>query len=190
MELTRERVEREAGEYETEGQLYAVEQQQVDIFPEMVRDDEFGWRDVEWVVQWYYRRYLGAYPDDERRASEEAFADNGYEDVRGVLAAVTDADDTRERLRHLTSLHGVDVPVGSAFLLFLFPAQYVVVGKREWTALREAGELDAAYPDPPSIDEYLTYHGVCRDLCDRFDVDAWALYRALWRIGGDRGSSP
>jgi hypothetical protein len=190
MELTRDRIEREAEAYEAEEPLYAVEQQHVDILPGMVRDGEFGWRDVEWVVQWYYRRCLGVYPDDERRTREAAFDENGFEDVLDTLAAVTESGDPGEKLRHLTSLDGVDVPVGSAFLLFLFPARYVVVGEREWGALREAGALDAAYPDPPSVEEYLTYDGACRDLLDRFDVDAWTLYRALWRLGADGGSGP
>jgi hypothetical protein len=185
MELTRDLVERRAGEYADGEALYAVEQQHVDILPGMVRDGEYGWRDVEWVVQWYYRRYLGAYPGDERRAREEAFGDNDFEDIRDTLAAVTEPGDVGERLRQLTSLQGVDVPVGSAFLQFLFPSRYVVVGGREWGALRGAGELDAPYPDPPTVEEYRTYHDVCRDLTERFDVDAWTLYRALWLLGAD-----
>ena len=183
MELTRDRIEREAEAYEAEEPLYAVEQQHVDILPEMVRDGEFGWRDVEWVVQWYYRRYLGAYPGDERRTGEEAFRDNSFEDVLDRLAAAVEADDTAEKLRHLTALDGVDVPVGSAFLLFIFPDRYVVFGEREWGVLREAGEVEEPYPDPPSIEEYLVYDGVCRDLMEHFDADAWTLYRALWRLG-------
>lgn len=185
MNLTRSLVESAAEAYERREPLYAVEQEHVEIIPETIQDGEYGWRDVEWVVQWYYRRYLGAYPDDERRDGEEAFRDNSFEDVLDRLAAAVESDDTVERLRYLTALDGVDVPVGSAFLLFLFPERYVVVGQREWGVLREAGELKEPYPDPPSIEEYLTYEGVCRDLIERFDVDAWTLYRALWRLGAD-----
>ncbi len=183
MELTGSLVESTAEEYEGREPLYAVEQEQVEVFPGTVRGGEYGWRDVEWVVQWYYRRYLGAYPGDERRAGEEAFRDNSFEDVLDRLAAAIEADDTAEKLRHLTTLDGVDVSVGSAFLLFVFPDRYVVFGEREWGVLREAGELEEPYPDHPSIEEYLVYDGVCRDLMERFDVDAWTLYRALWRLG-------
>jgi len=186
MELTRSLVESTAEEYERQEPLYAVEQEHVEIVPETIRSGEYGWRDVEWVVQWYYRRYLGAYPGEKRRDGEAAFRDNSFEEVLDRLAATVESDDTAEKLRHLTALDGVDVPVGSAFLLFLFPDRYVVVGEREWEVLREAGELDEPYPDPPSIEEYLAYDGVCQDLIDRFDVDAWTLYRALWRLEDDR----
>ncbi|PSQ58827.1 MAG: hypothetical protein BRD23_05805 [Halobacteriales archaeon SW_9_67_25] len=183
MELTQSLVESTAAEYERREPLYAVEQEQVDIFPATIRDGDYGWRDVEWVVQWYYRRYLGAYPDAERRDGEAAFRDNSFEGVLDRLAATVEADDTAERLRHLTALDGVDVPVGSAFLLFLFPDRYVVVGDREWGVLREAGELSEPYPDSPSIEAYVAYDGVCQGLLEQFDVDAWTLYRALWRLG-------
>ncbi len=183
MELTATLLEDKAEEYETQEPLYAVEQEQVEIVPETVRSGEYGWRDVEWVVQWFYRRHLGGYPDDVRRQREDAFRDNDFEEVLDTLAAVVESDSVRDRLRQLTTLDGVDVPVGSAFLLFLFPSRYVVVGERGWGVLHEAGELEQRYPDPPSLEEYLTYHEACRDILVQFDVDAWTLYRALWRLG-------
>lgn len=182
MELTRPLVEAKAAEYEREEPLYAVEAEHVGMLPEALRDGEYGWRDLEWVVQWYFRRYLGAYPDEGRRAAEEAFRDNDFEDVSEALSLAVSRDDTAGKLDGLASLDGVDVPVGSAFLLFLYPERYVVVDERVWEVLHEAGEVDVAYPDPPSVEGYLTFDGACRDLMDRFDADAWALYRALWRL--------
>ena len=185
MELTQSLVEANAEEYEAREPLYAVEQEHVHIVPETVQSGEYGWRDVEWVVQWYYRRYLGAYPGDERRVGEEAFRNNDFGDVVDTLTVVAESGDAAEKLRRLTDLEGVDVPVGSAFLLFLFPERYVVVGEREWGVLHEAGELAEPYPDPPSVEEYLTYDQACQDLTGQFGVDAWTLYRALWRLGSE-----
>jgi hypothetical protein len=185
MDLTRSVVEREANEYESAQPLYAVEQEHVDLLPGTFRSGQYGWRDAEWVVQWYFRRLLGAYPDPERRATESAYGDNDYEAVRDALAAAVDADDTAARLAALTELEGVDVPVASAFCFFLYPDRYVVVGEREWRVLRAADELDEPYPDTVDVDDYQTFDAACRELCDRLGVDAWTLYRALWNLGAD-----
>lgn len=102
-----------------------------------------------------------------------------------VLSAVFDQHSVAERLDRLTTLIGVDVPVASAFLMFTFPDRYVAIGDREWRALVEADELERSYPDAPSVEDYRTYHEICRDLTDRFDADAWTLYRTLWRISDE-----
>ena len=98
MELTGSLVEEKADEYRDVEPLYSVETEHVEMLRGTFASGEYGWRDAEWVVQWYFRRYLGA------------------------------------------------------------------------------------YPDPPSRAAYLTYQETCRGLCERFDVDAWTLYRALWRL--------
>jgi len=183
MELTRSLVASTAEEYREVEPLYAVEREHVEMLPETFRGDEYGWRDVEWVVQWYFRRHLGAYPDAERRATESSFRDNDFGDVVEALGAVAGTDSIAERLDHLTALDGVDVPVASAFLLFVFPDSCVPIGSREWAALRTAGVLDRPYPDAPGVDDYLAYHEQIADLTDRLGVDAWTLYRALWRLG-------
>jgi hypothetical protein len=185
MELTRSLVEAEASAYGETQPLSAVEREHVEMLPETFRGDEFGWRDVEWVVQWFFRRFLGGYPDADRRATESAFRDNDFEDVLDALDGVAEADDASARLDHLTALSGVDVPVASAFLQFMFPDRHVVVDERTWGVLRAAGDLDAPYPSDPGVDEYLTFDATCRDLQSRFEVDAWTLYRALWRLGAE-----
>lgn len=189
MELTRSLVRAKAREYLEAEPLSDVERMHLEMLPHTFAGGEYGRRDVEWVVQWYYRRFLGAYPDAERRTAEEAFRRNDFEAVLEALAACVETDDTAERLTRLTALDGVDVPVASAFLAFAFPDRYVVVGEREWTVLHRAGELPDPYPDPPPVRAYLTFDGVCRALVDRFDVDPWTLYRALWRLGADRDES-
>lgn len=185
MELTSSLVTTKAEEYGETQPLAAVEQQHIEILPEMLGEGEFGWRDVEWVVQWYFRRHLGAYPDRERRATEDAFGENSYEDVMDAIAGVTTASDTGAKLRQLRTLEGVDVPIASAFLQFMDPAEHVVGGQHVWHALRAAGELSEPYPDSMSTTEYVTCHEACQRLTARFDVDAYTLYRALWQLASE-----
>lgn len=185
MELSRDRVEAGAEEYADEEALYAVEAEQLETLPRAFEAGEYGWRDAAWVVRWYYRRFLGAYPADRRRAVEDAFGENDYETIRAVLEDVIASSDDGERVDRLTDLAGVDVRIASAFLFFIEPDDYVVVGEREWRVLREAGELSEPYPDPPSVGDYEVYLSTCRSLVDRLDSDTWTLYRALWRLSGE-----
>lgn len=183
MELTGEVVRAKAAEYEGEHALFAVEDEQVEGLPGAFASGNFGWRDAEWVVQWYYRRSLGAVPNAERRAREDAYDENDYEAVRDALAAASEAETALEGLDHLTELSGVDVGVGSAFLMFLDPEANIVVGDREWGTLHRAGELDDPMPADLTRADYGTYLEVCHELGERFDCSMWTLYRALWRLG-------
>ncbi|WP_408958883.1 hypothetical protein [Natrinema sp. 74] len=182
MELTRSLVESEAREYREREPLYGVERENLETLPTAFASGEYGRRDAAWVVRWYYRRFLGDYPDAERRAAEEAFWDTDFEAVRSAIADAVVATDAATGIDRLTDLEAVGVPVASGVLMFVDPDAYVVVGPREWAALRETGALSEPYPDPPSIREYETYLERCRALADRFDCDLWTLYRALWRL--------
>ena len=183
MELTRSVVRETAADYRQDEPLYAVEAEAIEVFPEMFAAGRFGWRDAEWVVRWYYRRFLGAYPDADRRAIEARFDDNEYDAVAEAIEAVASAADPEANVERLTDLAGVDVPVATAFLTFIDPDSYIVVGEREWSVLQEAGVLSDPYPDPPSPAAYATYLDHCTTLADRVDCDLWILYMALWRLG-------
>jgi hypothetical protein len=185
MELTAAVLDEKIREYPNVQPLATVEEEHIELLPGTFASGDYGWRDAEWVVQWYYRRSLGAYPDSERRAVEDAYGENSFEDVRTAIAAAVDAGAVAGKLDRLTALEGVDVPVGSAVLQFVDPDSYIVVGDREWSVLREADAIEDAYPDPPTIPEYERYLATCRTIADRCDRDLWGLYRALWVLGAE-----
>lgn len=185
MELSRSLLAEKAEEYERAEPLAVRELDHLEAFPEAFATGEYGWKDAEWVVRWYFRRYLGAYDDQRRQEIEEAFGDNDFDDVRDAISATREADDVESRVRRLTTLAGVTVPVASAFLQFLDPESFVVVDDRAWGALVEADELGEPYPDPPSPSDYRRYLETCRALADEFDCDLQEVYRALWRLGSE-----
>lgn len=188
MELSASLIADRAAEYRAEEPLYAVEAEHLEILPKTFASGEYGRRDAEWPVRWYYRRHLGAFPDEERRAVESRFRQNDFEAVLARIEGARTAGSVAEALDHLTALSGVDVGVASAVLFFLDPERYLPIGVREWDALREAGELgalEAAYPQPPSVDDYERYLERCRRLAERFECDLWTLYRALWRVSDE-----
>ena len=195
MDLSESTVRDRARAYAESEPLYDVERQHVETVPQTFAGDEYGRRDAQWIVRWYFRRYLGEYPDRERREREEAFRDNEFDDVIAAVEAAVDAvgaetdgsdhaDDERDvtaALDALTALDGVDVAVASGFCQFLAPSRFVAIDRRTWAALVAAGELDGDYPDPPSPADYRRFDDACQAVTDRTGVDAWTLYRALWR---------
>lgn len=182
MDLTRDLVETKAAEYAEEEPLYVVEDQELEGLPSALATGDYGRRDVEWVVQWFYRRYLGDYLDRSRRDGESAYRRNDFEAVRDAIAGAVAADGLAEKVRPLTELSGVDVPVASAFLQFVDPERFVVLGPLEWSALVDADELDRDYPDDPDVDDYETYLAACRSVAERLDCDLVSVQRALWRL--------
>ncbi|ELZ53867.1 hypothetical protein DJ71_09865 [Halorubrum sp. E3] len=189
MDLSESTVRDRARAYAAAEPLYDVERQHVETVAKTFAGDEYGRRDAQWIVRWYFRRYLGEYPDRERREREEAFRDNEFDDVIDAIDGAVDAvgvnsDDSANvaaALDALTALDGVDVAVASGFLQFLAPSRFVAIDRRTWTVLAAAGELDDPYPDPPSAADYRRFDDACRAVTDRTGVDAWTLYRALWR---------
>lgn len=215
MGLTESAIRDRAREYAESEPLYDVERQHVETVPKTFAGDEYGRRDAQWIVRWYFRRYLGDYPDRERREREGAFRDNEFGDVTDAIGAAVDAvgtgataaddppdadhppdaDAVADALDALTALDGVDVAVASGFLQFLAPSRFVATDPRTWRALAAAEALDGPYPDPPSTDDYRRFDDACRAVMARTGVDAWTLYRALWRTGAevsdtDRGDGP
>ncbi|MEF8775438.1 MAG: hypothetical protein V5A43_02910 [Haloarculaceae archaeon] len=184
MDIGPTRVADLAAEYRAEEPLAAVESDHVEMLPATFRGGEFGWRDAIWVVRWYYRRFLGAVPNAERRAAEDAFDENEFEAVRDAIVAAATTEDLEERLDSLTRLDGVDLPVATAFLQFIDPESFLVVGEREWGVLEDIGALSDPYPSPATAEDYRTYLEAARDLADRCDCDAWTLYQAIWRLAG------
>ncbi|SDF40623.1 hypothetical protein SAMN04488067_10489 [Halorubrum xinjiangense] len=189
MDLSESTVRDRARAYAEAEPLYDVERQHVETVPKTFAGEEYGRRDAQWIVRWYFRRYLGEYPDRERREREDAFRDNEFDDVIDAIDAAVDAvgvknDDSPDAdaaFDALTALDGVDVAVASGFLQFLAPSRFVAVDRRTWAVLAAVGELDDPYPDPPSSADYRRFDDACRAVMDRTGVDAWTLYRALWR---------
>ncbi|WP_459890336.1 hypothetical protein [Halostagnicola bangensis] len=182
MDLSAESVGRLVEAYPDTQPLSGVEADHLEMLPSTLESGSYGRRDVEWIVQWYYRRFLGDYPDAERREAEDAFSDNEFDDIRRAIDGALQRETTGAKLECLTDLTGVDVSVATAFLQFLDPKTYLVLSETEWESLRRCGEFSKQYPSRPSSADYDRYLRVCRSVADRCECTLQTLYRALWQI--------
>lgn len=175
MELTGRRIREAAREYpEQDGVDFEEEKRQLELLPVAFAEGSWTWEDLEWIVRWKSHRALPAFRDNDTELAEDT--------VRRALErrSVVEKIDTLQ-----DNLHGVGVPVASSLLLFMDPTTYTVVDVKAWDALRAAGHLEAELSETPTVDEYLTYLGICHSLANEVDVELRALDRALWVIGGD-----
>ncbi|MFC5277937.1 hypothetical protein ACFPM1_04025 [Halorubrum rubrum] len=189
MDLSRADVEAALEAYRSTEPLYTVESEAVETMPDAFRRGEYGRRDAQWVVRWYGRRHLGDEPAGEDRSRrEEAFEGADFERVRDAIAAAVEADREAygDAVDALTALPGVDLPVASAFLAFVHPDRFVVVGPYTWETVRDLTDLEGPYPDPPSTGEYDDYLSACDGLADRYELDPWEVYMLVWRCRRER----
>lgn len=182
IELSTEQITEAADTYADTEPLVDVEEEHIRMLPKTLKDQDIGKRDVEWVVQWYYRRHLGQYPGQQRQKAEEAFRQNDFNDVLIALDETTQQTSVVDKMQLLTDLSGVDVPVASAFLQFLDPDAYLVTGPRTWAVLHAAGELSKGYPNSPSVIEYNQYLKRGQAIASQCECDCWTVYKALWQI--------
>lgn len=186
--------------YRETAPFHPVEAESIETLPAAFRSGDYGRRDVEWVVRWYFRRRVDAIDHDERRAVEEAVEDVEPRRLRGAMWDAVDAleeggsdgegdrnGDSPRPAHHraldaLTGLPGVDVAVASALLWFLDPDRFLVVGDREWRVVAALTDLDPGYPEPMTPAAYDRYLDAVRTLADRLDVGHWHLYMVIQRV--------
>ena len=182
--------------YRESAPFYSVEAESIESLSAAFRAGEYGKRDVEWVVRWYFRRAVTDIDHEERRAVEAAVSDAEPRELRGAMWDAIDALDEENEgmgdlphhraLDALTQIPGVDLEVASALLWFLAPDGYLVVGEREWAVVaaltddaRLGADLDDAYPEPMTVDAYDRYLDAVRGLAAHLDVDGWRLYMVI-----------
>lgn len=91
------RVDDHVETYRETAPFHPVEAEAIGSLGDAFRAGDYGRRDVEWVIRWYFRRRVAAIDHDERRAVEEAVEDAEPRELRGALWDAIDALDEAER---------------------------------------------------------------------------------------------
>ena len=106
--------------------------------------------------------------------------------VRDVTALAFAVPREHLRLRVLTLLDGVGVPVASTILHFAFPDKYPIMDIRAVTTLTRLGLWTSPDPAQPgftgfSVEHWQAYTDLMRDYAKRLGVTVRELDKALWK---------
>jgi hypothetical protein len=99
---------------------------------------------------------------------------NSDREIADALALAVKAQTERVAIAVLIGLHGVNVPVASAILTAIDPDRYTVIDFRALQAL-------GSNTRDRSINFYLDYLAVCRQLAKKHRATLRDLDRALWQ---------
>ena len=102
---------------------------------------------------------------------------NDPHDIRDALRVACAAPRDRTAVAVLCGLHGVGVPMASAFLTAINPLRFTII---DWRALKAL----AVKKSVVTIDDYLEYLAYCRTQAERIEFSLRDLDRALWVVGG------
>jgi hypothetical protein len=131
----------------------------------------------------YYTKtdFMTVYRWKSSRSSGRA-AENSPAAIRRQTRIAFTTDDEAERMRALTELAGVGVPVGSTLLHFAFPRLYPIL---DWRALESLGQKRrSTYP----IGFWIAYLEACRRLARENRVQLRTLDKALWQYSREASS--
>lgn len=179
--LTADRLEALEREYERLQPFAGVEATMFETMSAAVRAGDLHWRDVEWMVRWYYRRHLSSSVNEERERTESNFRANEWPIVKETIESTVTQSSPGERVSTIATLEGLDVGVASAVLYFIDPVQDIVMAAPEWEIMTTVTDLEA-FPSDPGPSDYTRYRQHCQQLATERKVNFRTLQRALWQL--------
>lgn len=177
-----------ASTYEQHMPFAGVESAMFETIGAAISSDALRWRDVEWMVRWYYRRHLSSRYNEARQSAEDAFRTNDWPEVSERVERAAHRSGPVERINVLTPLAGVDVGIASAILYFSRPDRDIVLGEPEWAALARWETIDEAFPEALTASSYGILHSAVLEISQTRSVDLITLQRALFIAATEQDS--
>jgi hypothetical protein len=103
---------------------------------------------------------------------------NTDEEIADILSLAISAKSDRAKIAVLCGLSGVGVPVASAILTAIDPAEYTIIDFRALEAGTDTADR--------SVDFYVEYLGACRTLAEKYGISLRDLDRALWQWSAEQ----
>lgn len=105
---------------------------------------------------------------------------NAKKTVKSLMQAVWQARNQQDRVKVLSDVYGIGLPIASAILAVCYPEEFTVLDERAWNVLKKLSidGLPPHYPQNPQ--GYIQYCEVCRKLAKQANLSLRDLDRALW----------
>jgi hypothetical protein len=137
--------------------------------------------DFESILKWKLRNQFG-----RQLKLRELNTDEIIQKITKVVFEIEHANwsyETELRLKILTSIKGVEIPIASAVLTLTNPDKYAVVDFRVWRQL--FGVAKSFY----TVADYLKYLGVIKDLSIKYDLRLQQIDMAIWQYDIEQNMS-
>jgi len=131
--------------------------------------------ELEDILKWKLR---GQY--SRLRKKREINSDLNVITITKAAFAISHSDkdiETTLRLKILSTLTGVEIPVASAILTLCYPSLYSVIDFRNWRQIYKPEKQKTTY----STKEYIDYLKIIRQLAKEFDVTTQDIDIAIWQ---------
>ncbi len=105
--------------------------------------------------------------------------DNSDEVIEKITKFAFEVDSEEIKMRVLTSLNGVSIPMASAILTITYPEKYGVIDIRAWHSLYNLG-LVKYRKDVFNIKDWLLYLKIIRQLSNDYDFTPRQIDKAMF----------
>jgi len=160
---------READDYpETMNLIPELKQLKKERKPFYLKKEEF-----DKILNWKLRQQIG-----RQKRSREQNTNDIIRKITKTAFEISHSDwhyETELKLKILTALRGVAIPVTSAILTLCYPDKYAVIDFRGW---RQLFKNNRTYY---SINDYLTYLDTIRNIAKNFDLSPQQVDIAIWQ---------
>lgn len=141
----------------------------------------FGYLEYAKKRMWLKKAELLAICNWKSPRSLHHIDENKEVDVRGITFKAFDTKDEMDKIKILTTLKGVSIPMASAILMFMSPSKYPVIDIRVWEILLELRLVDGNRTGKSlNKNNWIDYLGVVRKYARENRVTARKIERAIF----------
>lgn len=131
--------------------------------------------ELEEIFKWKLRTQYG------RQIKQRSLNTNeNIISITRTAFGITHTDDdyeTKLKLKLLTSISGIEIPVASAILTLCFPEKYSVIDFRNWKQIYKSEQKKTNY----TAKEYTDYLRIIRTLAESFGLTPQEIDIAIWQ---------
>lgn len=136
--------------------------------------------DIEKVFKWKLRSQFG-----RQKILRQSNTDEVIQKVTSLAFGIEHTDNDYEielKLKILSSLRGVEIPVASAILTLVYPDKFAVIDFRVWKQLFKVKKSSYTTKD------YLKYYQKAKYLSEKYNLSLQQIDMAIWQY--DKETNP
>jgi len=99
--------------------------------------------------------------------------------VKQIMREVYNANTSEEKIKLLTNIKGIGLPIASAILTVCYPKKFTILDYRVWDILFKDKKVKGKNPSK-TISEYLDYVDICKNYAKKLKLSLRDFDRTMW----------